>query len=398
MLSSQSMYRKLFFSLIPITFLFLCLELSLRIIDFHGTSIQDIRLTSGFQLNAYVQRRDRILGNWFIEKEGRFHSNPYLIERGFHSQSFAKDPSNIRIFTLGGSTTYGSPFEHEQAGFAEVLERKINIDTTEWEFINWGVAGMDSSTFPSILKEMKNYSADAIIIYAGNNEITGQLIEQCSNPHKKFLYKQLHRLRSIQLLEDQYRRFKGVTISFTELSEHQNDCMQRALKEIQESSLSIQEIARKRFAQNIQESINIATKNNTTVFLIIPPINLLAKPKYTEKGARDPFYFYSLGMQELQHNPEEARRNLEKALELDQFSQRITIDMQKDLRSICQQNSDIYCIDLDRIFREKSPQGIARDDLFHDFCHPTKEKGTNLIVDSLLPVLLDWRDSRQEPQ
>ena len=110
--------RKLIFAAIPVLTLLAIVEGYLSVIDYRGTSIADIQNTSGFQQNAYVQRRDRILGNWFIEENDHFSSNPYLLARGFHDQSFAKTPANRRrYFALGGSTTYGSPFEHQAKGF-----------------------------------------------------------------------------------------------------------------------------------------------------------------------------------------------------------------------------------------------------------------------------------------
>ncbi len=407
-------FRKVLFAIFPLLLIFGSVEGTLYFLNYQGTSIADIQLTAGFQQNAYVHRRDRILGDWFIEKDGLLTSNPYLLARGFHQQSFPPKPNGKRrYFALGGSTTYGSPFEHQRKGFPELLEESLNDESSDqWEIINVGVAGMDSISFPELLKELVQYQPEGIIIYAGNNEIRGALTERCGNPYRVGIEQQINRVRTVQLLRDQFRRFQNITVHFDQLAERQDDCMKREVEKIQKEkqSLLYKELVQERFYQNLQTTINTATENNISVFLAIPPINLLLPPAdqhwdrglpRTEESALqtllkaqpviwekvltiDPSFSlasYKYGMQLYsQGQIENAKFHLSRAVSQDHFSQRITPELQQTLQTLCKINTQIQCVDINQAFLEEMNGKIPDSNLFEDFCHPTFERGTSLIA------------------
>ena len=407
--------RKVFFALAPAVFLFGLVEGVLIFQGYTGTSIADVQLTAGFQQNAYVQRRDRILGDWFIPQQEHFISNPNLLARGFHDQSFTKQPQHRRYFAVGGSTTYGSPFEHQFKGFPQRVEEQLNQSTTDqWEIINLGVAGMDSVTFPSILREIKAYKPEGILIYAGNNEVRGSLTERCSNPYRVGFERQLNRLRTLQLLRDQFRRFRKVSIQFNHLAERQDDCMRREIQNIQQNAqiAEHQKTVRDRFQENLRQTITSALRNDIDVFLAIPPINLLVPPSEQDWNsglsqekeqqlqevlrqqpvnweralALDPSFAlasYRLGMQLYQDGRlEDSRRHLRNAVSQDLLSQRITPELQQALLELCASFSSIHCIRVDQAFQNAAVDGIPDSTLFVDFCHPTANLGTALIANS----------------
>lgn len=415
------LFRKVIFALLPVLLLFGGLEGTLYLQDYRGTSIADVQSTAGFQQNAYVQRRDRILGNWFIEKDGIYSSNPYLLMRGFHQQSFQAQPKETRrYFALGGSTTYGSPFEHQAKGFPQRIEERLaQASDDSWEVINLGVAGMDSGSFPDIIEEIINYQPEGIFIYTGNNEIRGALTERCSNPYRVGLEKQINRIRTVQLLRDQFRRFRNVSVQFDRLAERQDDCMKREIEVIQKEQRTQehQQMVLERFQTNLQESIDIATQNNIAVYLAIPPINLLLPPsdQHWNRGLPkkeesflqellhqkpvpweqvlklDPSFTlasYQRGMQLQQEGKSsQALQHLRNAVSQDHFSKRITPALQEVIVTLCKENPHIYCIDIDRSFQKAMKGAIPDETLFEDFCHPTFEKGTSLIADQFINAL-----------
>jgi tetratricopeptide (TPR) repeat protein len=91
----------------------------------------------------------------------------------FNPQSFAKEkPANTyRIFTLGGSTTYGRPyndvtsFSGWQRELLPVADRSKN-----WEVINAGGISYASYRIAHLMEELINYQPDLFIIYTGHNE------------------------------------------------------------------------------------------------------------------------------------------------------------------------------------------------------------------------------------
>ena len=291
--------------------------------------------------------------------------------RGFHQQSFALDPKESRrFFALGGSTTYGSPFEHQAKGFPQRIEERLSQESDDsWEIINLGVAGMDSGSFPAIVTEIVKYQPEGIFIYAGNNELRGVLTERCSNPYRIGLERQINRIRTVQLLRDQFRRFQNVSIQFDHLAERQDDCMKREVISIQKEQRrkQHQNKIQERFRSNLQKSIDIATQHTVDVYLAIPPINLLLPPsdqhwnrslspntesRLQELLREQPISWdqvlqldssfalasYQIGMNLYAEGKySEARKHLETAVSNDSLSRRITPELQTVIKDLCVQ-------------------------------------------------------------
>ena len=60
------MWKKLRYALMSTIVFFTTCELLLYSLDYEGTSVADLMETAGFPPNSYVHRRDRILGNWYL--------------------------------------------------------------------------------------------------------------------------------------------------------------------------------------------------------------------------------------------------------------------------------------------------------------------------------------------
>ena len=170
--------QRFLFAVLPALLIFGGLELILRLVHYEGTSIAELDSVDGIPENMYLHRRDRILGPWFItdpEYVTLKRSNPWRVGRGFHNQKLSiESGERKRLFALGGSTTYGTPYEHERGGFPEATQAVLNqAEPERWEIINMGVAGMDASGFPAILDEITELDPSGIILYTGNNEIEG---------------------------------------------------------------------------------------------------------------------------------------------------------------------------------------------------------------------------------
>ena len=385
--------RNIVFSLITTLLFFGLAELYLHQIQYEGTSISDLVDTAGFPDNSYVHKRDRILGPWFLKTPNGYRSNPDLRSRGFHKETFLD--SEKRIFAMGGSTTYGSPFEHEERGFPHRLQKK---QRGKLRIINAGVAGMDSSAFPMMSLQLQNIGAEKVIIYAGNNEIRGALLSMCTS--EKSIFSKLHLYRWIQ---DTYRQYNGFHYTYDQLAEHQEDCIEKSALQVvsqvqhiggdyRQDELYIQLLSS--FKQNLSTTIQNFAKSNIPVILVIPPINLYQKPDYTyTKSTKIQTLEYEQNWKRiLQLVPTHARANYEigiqskniellrRAAEYDYTSRRITPSLQKALLEICQKyENNVRCIDMRYIEEDDTQQ------FFVDFCHPTFESGVDAIVNSILP-------------
>ena len=94
--------------------------------------------------------------------------------RWFNYQSFTrqKEPGVFRIFTLGGSTTYGRPYA-DRTSFSGWLRFLLESDRQRersYEVINAGGISYASYRVVLLLEELLGYEPDLFVIYTGHNE------------------------------------------------------------------------------------------------------------------------------------------------------------------------------------------------------------------------------------
>lgn len=91
----------------------------------------------------------------------------------FNKQSFPerKAPGTYRIFCLGGSTTYGRPY-NDRTSFAGWLRELLpEADGRyNWEVINAGGISYASYRVARLMEELTQYEPDLFIVYSGHNE------------------------------------------------------------------------------------------------------------------------------------------------------------------------------------------------------------------------------------
>ncbi|NLF72552.1 MAG: tetratricopeptide repeat protein [Candidatus Anammoximicrobium sp.] len=91
----------------------------------------------------------------------------------FNRQSFLRDkpPGAYRIFCLGGSTTYGRPYDDRTsfAGFLRAFLAEMD-PSRPWEVINAGGISYASYRIEVLIRELAQYEPDLFVIYTGHNE------------------------------------------------------------------------------------------------------------------------------------------------------------------------------------------------------------------------------------
>ncbi len=91
----------------------------------------------------------------------------------FNRQSFLRDkpPDAYRIFCLGGSTTYGHPYDDRTsfAGFLRAFLPEMD-PSRHWEVINAGGISYASYRIAVLSRELAQYQPDLFVIYTGHNE------------------------------------------------------------------------------------------------------------------------------------------------------------------------------------------------------------------------------------
>ncbi|MDX2494763.1 MAG: hypothetical protein QNK27_07355 [Desulfuromusa sp.] len=91
----------------------------------------------------------------------------------FNQQSFPriKPAGTYRIFSLGGSTTYGRPY-NDTTSFSGWLREFLPMadGSKSWEVINTGGISYASYRVAHLMEELVNYQPDLFILYTGHNE------------------------------------------------------------------------------------------------------------------------------------------------------------------------------------------------------------------------------------
>ena len=116
--------------------------------------------------------------------EGTYHANTinenivYINSEGFRSPEFTKEkPENtVRIFTLGGSTTFGSGVLDHQT-YPSLLQKFFDNSNLDFkvEIINAGWPSQFSGVETILIKErLLDFAPDLFLVYDGWNELNQQ--------------------------------------------------------------------------------------------------------------------------------------------------------------------------------------------------------------------------------
>ncbi len=105
-------------------------------------------------------------------KQTLYQRNPSR-NRYFNPQEFVlpKPTEQFRIFSFGGSTTYGRPYLHETS-FSSWLERLLKryAPGPDYQVINAGGISYASYRVRSLMTEVVDYQPDLFVVYSGHNE------------------------------------------------------------------------------------------------------------------------------------------------------------------------------------------------------------------------------------
>lgn len=128
-----------------------------------------------------AEMRDPYLG--FCTTSRLFHPSqkdgqPFFETAGskllyFNPQSFPqeKPQKTRRVFCLGGSTTFGRPYDDRTSYVSWLRESLRELDSShEWEVINAGGISYASYRLLNVAEEIIRYEPDLLIIHTGHNE------------------------------------------------------------------------------------------------------------------------------------------------------------------------------------------------------------------------------------
>ena len=92
----------------------------------------------------------------------------------FNEQAFTaqKPTSGKRVFTVGGSTTYGRPYNDATSftGWLREYIRAAESRVQNWEVVNAGGISYASYRVVNVMRELAEHEPDVFIVYTGHNE------------------------------------------------------------------------------------------------------------------------------------------------------------------------------------------------------------------------------------
>ena len=158
--------KKLVFSLITIGAFFGLLEAVLAGLGFEPP-LKDADPYVGFASNIplFVEQPGADGRAWMVTAPNK--------RRWFNDQRFpkTKPTATYRIFSLGGSTTYGRPYD-DRGSFSGWLREFLPAadPSRDWEVINAGGVSYASYRLAVVMEELTRYQPDLFVIYTGHNE------------------------------------------------------------------------------------------------------------------------------------------------------------------------------------------------------------------------------------
>ena len=355
----------------------------------------------------------------------------------FNHQSFArqKTPDTYRVFSLGGSTTYGRPYD-DRTSFSGWLRELLPAAAPDrrWEVINAGGISYASYRVVRVMEELAEYDPDLFVVYTGHNEF----LEERS-------YRELRKtptaLREVGGLLARTRIYSAIhrtlrsdhTASDDSSGDHATSEIESEVHtrldggvgpDAYERDAELMEQISTHFEFNLNRMIEIATSCGAEIVFVAPASNLADcspfKSEFSEGFSKQAAWqkAYDGAKAAFQQRPQEALSSITTAVELapqhaathylhgqilaalgqhtkakDAFTRARDLDvcplralskLTHTVRQVCEKQSTPL-IDFEQRIDERSDNGIPGKALFLDHVHPTIEGHRILAIE-----LFDW--------
>jgi len=348
-----------------------------------------ILLESGLRIFSYGYNNEQ----WTEVSEGKLILNPEIARRYFHkTQSLpysnqevidaVKQKNSFRIFVMGESSAAGFPFA-PLGSFSRYLQQRLELvyPESKIEVVNLGITAVNSYTIRDLFPGVLEKSSDLIIIYTGHNEYYGALgvgsMESFGTSRNIInLGLWLSRFKTFEFLTD-ILRSTSRWISPSKAVDTDATLMARMVSEQHiafESDIYNEGI--EQFRNNMREILEFAKEKNVKVLLSTLTCNTLDQQPFislkTENYPPSKEIFEKAKQELLMGRIEIADSLFIYAKELDALRFRAPEAINNIIRKFSIEFNFPF-VNIDSVFRSKSPNGIVGDNLMTDHLHPTLE-------------------------
>jgi tetratricopeptide (TPR) repeat protein len=267
--------KRLIFSIITVSFpilLFIILELILWI---SVPSLDNPLVTevSYDNIEWYQINRDYLKTYFPINSRLIPEFKPSLFKK-------EKNPELFRVFCLGGSSMFGTPYQMT-CNIPGIIRRQLRhiFPDREIEVVNFGASAINSHVIKQFAGELLEFQPDLILIYMGHNEFygpdgVGATYLEKNIPLLTSLKHQLRKIRTYQLM----RRWIESSISSQTANPERN--LMREVSQGSEIHLYSADAERvfHSFQNNLEVIIKIFRNKNIPVIVSDVTSNLLFQP------------------------------------------------------------------------------------------------------------------------
>ena len=317
--------------------------------------------------------------------------------RWFNSQRFParKTKGTTRIFCLGGSTTYGRPYD-DRTSFSGWLRRFLQSadPNRRWEVINAGGISYASYRVTRLMEELANYEPDLFIVYSGHNEFLEK------RTYEKLL-KAPEFVRNLGVLASRMRLYSALY----DMTYERNAVLPTEVKTLLDRSVGPEDYHRDdemrdavldHYRASLIRMTHVSERAGAKLILVTPASNIGDFSPFKTEGDparalataeqaraldnRDPevFYLQARALRAL-GRIEEAQQAFINARDEDVCPLRALTPVRKIVAEVAQTRNTGF-VDFVHTISERSPDGIPGSELFLDHVHPTIEGNKLLAV------------------
>jgi len=271
----MSLTRRFLFSSIPVVAIWLAIEGGLRLAGV-ATALERDDPYVGFEaaLPLFVPGE--------VEDEPAAYVTASNKKKFFNAQKFVanKTAETRRVFCLGGSTTYGRPYDDATSfcGFMRVSLEAIE-PSVDWQVVNAGGISYASYRVASVVDEITRYAPDLLVVYTGHNEFLEERTYRglrTRSSWRNALDRRLRTLRSYSVLESVFEESMADAGS-------QRDTLSAEVETRLDSSIGLDAYTRddelavhvdEHFRMNLERIVRRSRQAGAEVLLVVPAGNL----------------------------------------------------------------------------------------------------------------------------
>lgn len=309
---------------------------------------------------------------------------------------YRKKPlGTLRFFVLGSSSSLGFPYMYN-GSFARMLKYRLQFTYpyTNIEIINLSLTAVNSYTLYDFSKQLVAYEPDGVLVYGGQNEFYGALGVASSGKFarkvsvNRFLLA-TKELRVVQLLLDYFNQLCGTRV---ELINKKHTLMERMADRTMVPYKSQQyEDGVVQFKTNMEDMISLFSRHHIPVFIgtLVSNIKDQKPLAPADSDLLNAWKEYALGDSLFaERNYKAAEVHFELAKEYDKLRFRAPGVFNDIIRSFASEHPNVYIVDIEKKFKEKSIGGIIGNELLLEHVHPNLA-GHRIMANAFFEILQD---------